>query len=170
MFKLCDTNLLALRGTLCLQCICRAQIIIAYIILKIDTSWNPYKIDWNIWNGSKSFKIFSSKPIFIGRLKSKTNKWFSSYEEQYRGKGNFLNSKGQPKYFFWTQKVCQTTYIFCDLLWLIFIQPFHTNLLARRRILGLQCICRAQLIIQMAHIHYCLPCNYVPSLLAYCRV
>ena len=63
----------------------------------------------------------------------------------------------------------QITYIFCNPVSSVFIQSFDTNLLAPRRTLGFQCICRAQLNIQTKHIHYRLPSNYVTSLLAYCR-
>ena len=63
----------------------------------------------------------------------------------------------------------QVTYIFCSSLWSLFIHLFDTNLLAPRRILGLQWICRGQLFIQTTHLHCRLLCNYVGSLLAYCR-
>ena len=38
----------------------------------IDTSWKN-KIDWNTWNGDKSFKNFSSNSIIFHRLKWKPN-------------------------------------------------------------------------------------------------
>ena len=67
------------------------------------------------------------------------------------------------------QKLYQITYMFCDPLSSVSIQPFDTNLLAQRGTLRLQCICRAQLIIHTTHLPCRLPCNYVTSLSAYCR-
>ena len=80
-----------------------------------------------------------------------------------------LISKGLAKLSPRTQKLYQITYIFCNTLSSVSIQPFYTNWLAPRGTLGLQCICRAQLIIQTTHLHCRLPCDYVTSLLAYCR-
>ena len=51
----------------------------------------------------------------------------------------------------------------------VFSQLVDTNLLAPRETLGLQCICRAQLIIHTIYLHWHLPCYYVTSLLKYCR-
>ena len=80
-----------------------------------------------------------------------------------------LISKGLAKLSPRTQKLYQITYIFCNPLWPFFIQPFDTSLLASRRTIGLQWIWRAQLCIQKIRLHCSLPCNYVTSLLAYCR-
>ena len=67
------------------------------------------------------------------------------------------------------QKLYQITYIFCNTPWSVFVQSSDTNLLAARKTLWLQCICRAQSIIQTTHLNCRLPCNYVTSLLVYCR-
>ena len=67
------------------------------------------------------------------------------------------------------QKLYQISYILCNPLWSFFVQSSDTNLFVPRGTLGFQCICRAQLIIPTTHLHCCLPCNYVKSLLAYCR-
>ena len=67
------------------------------------------------------------------------------------------------------QKLYQITYIFCNTVSSVSIQPFDTNWLAPRGTLGLQCISRTQLIIHTTHRPCCLPCNYVTSLLVYCR-
>ena len=80
-----------------------------------------------------------------------------------------LISKGLAKLSPRTQKLYQITYIFCNTLSSVSIQPFYTNWLAPTGTLGLQCIYRVQLIIQTTHLHCRLPCNYVTSLLAYCR-
>ena len=55
----------------------------------------------------------------------------------------------------------------CNPLQFFFVQSSDTNLIALRGTLGLQCICRAQLIFQTTHLNCRLPCNYVTSLLAY---
>ena len=96
-------------------------------------------------------------------------KWFPPFEEQHQGKGSCLTSKGLAKLLTRIQKLYQITYIFCNRLSSIFIQLFDTNLLARRGTLGLPCICIDQLFIHATHLHCHLPCNYVTSLLAYCR-
>ena len=80
--------------------------------------------------------------------------------------GSCLSLKDQAKFLFNTQKLYQSTNIFCKPLWSVFTEPLDTNLLTARGTLGLQCISRAQLIIQTEHIHYRLPCNYVTNLLA----
>ena len=67
------------------------------------------------------------------------------------------------------QKLYQSPYILCNPLWSLFVQSSDTNLLAPRGTLGFQCICKAQLIIQTTHLHCPFPCNYIKSLLAYCR-
>ena len=58
--------------------------------------------------------------------------------------GNCITSKGPAKLLPSTQKLYRITYIFCKALWSVFIQPFDTNLLARKATLTLQCICTAQ--------------------------
>ena len=80
-----------------------------------------------------------------------------------------LNFKRSGKTFTQDSKAISIPYILCNSLWSLFVQSSDTKLLASRGTLGLQCICRAQLIIQTTHQHCCLPCNYVTSLLAYCR-
>ena len=80
-----------------------------------------------------------------------------------------LNLKGLANFLPTIQKLYQIPYILCNPLSSLFAQSAGTNLLAPRGTLGLQCICRAQLFIQMTHLHCRLPCNYIKSLLAYCR-
>ena len=101
----------------------------------------------------------------------KQKKGFSTriFYEQNRWKGSCLTSKGLAKLLPRIQKLYQIPYILCNPLWSLFVQSSDTNLMAPRGTLGLQCICRAQLIIQTTHLHCRLPCNYVTSLLAYCR-
>ena len=119
------------------------------------------------WNGSKFFKNFSSsQSFFIVWNQTQIN---DCCLRRNRIEGSCLSLKGQAKFLLRRQKLYQITNIFCNPLSSVFIQPFDTNLLAPRRTLGLQCIYRAQLIIQIAHIYYRLPCIYVTSLLAYCR-
>ena len=67
--------------------------------------------------------------------------------QQDKGKGNWLTSKGLAKLLPRIQKLYQIPYILCTPLWSLFVQSSGTNLLASRGFLGLQCICRAQLII-----------------------
>ena len=86
-----------------------------------------------------------------------------------QGKQSYLTSKGLIKLLPSTQKLYQITYIFSNTLRSVSIKPFYTNWLAPRGTLGLECICRAQVIIQTTHLHCRLPYNYVTSLLAYCR-
>ena len=83
--------------------------------------------------------------------------------------GSCLSSKYLAKNLPRIQKLYQITYILCNALWSLFIQSFDTNLLAPRGTLGLQCICRAHLIMQTTHLHCRLLCNYVTILLTYCR-
>ena len=96
-------------------------------------------------------------------------KYFSSSEKQDKGKGSPLTSKGLAKHLPRIQNLYQITYIFCNTVQSISIQPFDTNWLAPRETLGLQCICRAQLLIHTTHLPCSLPCNYVTSLLASSR-
>ena len=79
-----------------------------------------------------------------------------------------LNLKGLANFLPTIQKLYQIPYILCNPLWSLFVQSSDTNLMAPRGTLGLQCICRAQLIIQTTHLHCHLPCNYVTNLLPYC--
>ena len=81
--------------------------------------------------------------------------------------GNCITSKGPAKLLPSTQKLYRITYIFCKALWSVFIQPFDTNLLARKATLTLQLYAQPKQIIQTIHIHFCLPCNHVTNLLAY---
>ena len=96
-------------------------------------------------------------------------KYFSSSEKQDKGKGSPLTSKGLAKHLPRIQNLYQITYIFCNTVQSISIQPFDTNWLAPRETFRLQYICRAQLVIQTTNLPCYLPCNYVTSLLAYCR-
>ena len=81
-----------------------------------------------------------------------------------------FNWKRLAKFFPTTKKLYQIPYILCNPLWYLFVQSSDTNLLAERQNLGLQCIYRAQLIIQKTDLHCLLPCNFFTTLLAYCRV
>ena len=76
-----------------------------------------------------------------------------------------LKFKGSSKAFTQDAKAISL----CNHLQFFFVQSSDSNLIALRGTLGLQCICRAQLIFQTTHLHCCLPCNYVTSLLAYCK-
>ena len=84
-------------------------------------------------------------------------------------KRSCLTSKGLPKPLPRIQNLYQITYILCNTVSSISIQPFDTKRLAQRGTLGLQCIRRAQLLIHTTHLPCSLPCNYVTSHLAYCR-
>ena len=85
------------------------------------------------------------------------------------GKRSCLKSKGLAKLLPRIQNLYQITYIFCNSVASISILPFDTNWLAPRETLGLQCICRAQLLIHTTHLPSSLPCDYLTSLLSYCR-
>ena len=85
------------------------------------------------------------------------------------GKRSCLKSKGLAKLLPRIQNLYQITYIFCNTVQSISIQPFDTNWLAPRETLELQCICRAQLVIHTTDLPCCFPSNYVTSPLAYSR-
>ena len=129
----------------------------------IDTSWKDKtpiistETVRMVTNLSKTFLQIQS--IFI----------VSNQKDHDLAKRSSLYSKVLAKLSPRTQKLYQITYIFCNPLWPFFIQPFDTSLLASRRTIGLQWIWRAQLCIQKIRLHCSLPCNYVTSLLAYCR-
>ena len=97
------------------------------------------------------------------------NKSFSSYKKYDQRKRSCLTSKGLAKLLPRIQNLYQITYIFCNTLPSVSIKPFDIKWLAPRGTLGLQCIYRAQLLIHTTHLPCSLPCNYVTSLLAYCR-
>ena len=90
-------------------------------------------------------------------------------EKRGSGKRSCLKSKVLAKLLPTIQNLYQITYIFCNTVASISVQPFDTILLVPRETLVLQCICRAQLIIHTTLLPCCLPCNYIRSLLAYCR-
>ena len=96
-------------------------------------------------------------------------KGFSTFYEQNRWKGSCLTSKGLAKLLPRIQKLYQITYIFCNTVSSVSIQPFYTNWLVPWGTPVLQCICRSQLIIHTTHLPCWSPCKYVTSLLAYCR-
>ena len=123
----------------------------------------PKHLEWR-YNFQKLF--FKLNHFSLFEIKSE---WFWSYEKQDQAKGSCLTSKGLVKLLPRIQKLYQISYILCNPLRSFFVQSSDTNLLVPRGTLGLQCICRAQLIIQTTHLHCRLPCNYVTSLLAYCR-
>ena len=85
------------------------------------------------------------------------------------GKRSCLTSKGLPKPLPRIQNLYQITYIPCNTVSSITVQPFDTKWLAPRGTLGFQCIHRTQLLIHRTHLPCNLPCNYFTSLLAYCR-
>ena len=101
----------------------------------------------------------------------KQKKGFSTriFYEQNRWKGSCLTSKGLAKLLPRIQKLYQITYIFCNTVSSVSIQPFYANWLVPWGTPVLQCICRTQLIIHTTHLPCCLPCKFVTSLLAYCR-
>ena len=125
--------------------------------------YQPKHLEWR-YTFQKLFFKFNHFTLF--EIK---NKWFSSYKNQNQGTGSRLTSKGLVKLFLRIQKLYQIPYLLCNPLWSLFVQSSDTNLLVPRGTLGLQCICRAQLFIQMTHLHCRLPCNYIKILLAYCR-
>ena len=136
-----------------------------------DTNWkkqNSYNIDQNTQNGGVPFKKFSSDSIIFHCLEWKINN-FSIRKKQDQGKWNCLISKSLAKLVPRIQKLYQITYIFCNTLWSVFVKSCDTNLLEARGTLALQCICRAQLIIQTTYLNCRWPCNHVRSLLVYCR-
>ena len=63
------------------------------------------------------------------------------------GKRIYLKSKSLAKLLPTIQNLYQITYIFCNTVASISVQPFDTNLLVPRETLGLQRICRSQLLI-----------------------
>ena len=147
----------------------------------LNLEWSFSNID-NSWK-TKTF-IISTEPFRMVIKLTKTflqtqsffivwkqKKGFSTriFYEQNRWKGSCLTSKGLAKLLPRIQKLYQIPSILCNHLWFLFVQSSDTNLLAPRGTLWLQCICRVQLIIQTTHLHCRLPCNYVTSLLAYCR-
>ena len=79
------------------------------------------------------------------------------------------NFKRPSKLLLRMQKLYQITYIFCNTLSSVSIHPFYTNWLAPREKLGLEWICRVQIIIHTTHLPFCLPWNYVTSPLTYSR-
>ena len=85
------------------------------------------------------------------------------------GKRSCLKSKDLPKLLPRIQNLYQITYIFCDTVASISVQPFDTSLLVPRETLGLQRICRSQLLIHTTHLPCSLPWDYVTSLLSYSR-
>ena len=125
--------------------------------------YQPKRLEWRYAFQKLFFKLNHFSLFAI------KNKCFSSYEKQDPVKGSCLTSKGLAKLLPRIQKLYQIPYILCNPLWSLFVQSSDTNLMAPRGTLGLQCTCRAQLIIQTTHLHCHLPCNYVTSLLAYCR-
>ena len=72
------------------------------------------------------------------------------------GKRGCLTSNGLAKLLPRIQNLYQITYIFCNTVQSISIQPFDTNWLAPRETLRLQCICRAQLFSHTTHLPCCL--------------
>ena len=85
------------------------------------------------------------------------------------GKRSWLTSKDLAKLLPRIQNLYQITYLFSNTVQSLSIQLFHTNWLALRETLQLQCICRAQLLINTAHLPCDLPCSYVTRPLAYSR-
>ena len=63
------------------------------------------------------------------------------------GKRSCLKSKVVAKLLPMIQNLYQITYIFCNTVASISVQPFDTILLVPRETLGLQRICRSQLLI-----------------------
>ena len=129
----------------------------------IDTSWKDKtpiistETVRMVTNLSKTFLQIQS--IFI----------VSNQKDHDLAKRSSLYSKVLAKLSPRTQKLYQITYIFCNTLSSVSIQPFYTNWLAPTGTLGLQWSCRAQLFIQMIRLHCCWTWNYVTSLLAYSR-
>ena len=78
------------------------------------------------------------------------------------GKRSLLTWKGLVELLPRMQNLYQTTYLFCNIVKSISIQPFDTNWLAPRETLGLQCICRAQLVIHTTHLPCYLQLCYKP--------
>ena len=138
--------------------------------LIIDTSWKnktliistqTFRMVTNLWKTflqTQSFFIVWNQKQMIFVLEKTGSK-----------DRKLLNLKGLANFLPTIQKLYQIPYILCNPLWSLLVQSSDTNLMAPRGTLGLQCICRAQLIIQMTYLNCCLPCNYVTSLLAYCR-
>ena len=95
-------------------------------------------------------KTFLQTPSFFIVWNQK--KWFLKFYEQNRWKGSCLTSKDLAKLLLRIQKLYPITYIFCNTVSSVSIQPFDTNWLAPRWTLRLQCIWRAQLIIHTTHL------------------
>ena len=136
----------------------------------IDSSWKnktstiSTKTFRMVINISK--KIFKLNHFSLFEIK---NKYFLSSEKQDQRKGSCLTSNSLAKILLRMQKLYQITNIFCNTLSSVSIHPVYTNWLAPRETLGLQWICRAQLIIHTTHLPCCLPWNYVTSPLSYSR-
>ena len=129
---------------------------------------NCYSVIRNNQNGDKLFKTYLQTQSFFTVWNQKQIIFILGGTRSREKK--LLSPKGLAKPLPMIKKLYQITYILCNPLWSPFAQSSDTNLLAQRETRALQCICRVQLTIQMIHLHSHLPCNYVTSLLTYCRV
>ena len=160
-----DINLLAPRGTLGLQRLCRAQLFNLAIRLHCCLLWN-YVISLLTHSRGWSRTFLQTQSFFILPTQKK---WFWSSEKQDQGVRSCLTSKGLAKPLPRMQNLNQITYILCNTVSPISTETFDTKWLAPRGTLALQCILRAQPLIHTKHLPCSLSCNYVRSHLAYCR-
>ena len=95
-------------------------------------------------------------------------KYFSSSEKQDKGRGSPLTSKGLAKHLPRIQNLYQITYIFCTTLSSVSIQHFILTDSHQEEPLGYSVFAEPNYLF-IHHLYCCLPCNYVTSLLPYCR-
>ena len=126
-----------------------------------DTSWKNKTLILS----TKTFKMM----INFSKVFLQTQSFFIVWnQKQIKGKEVTKLQKVEQK-FYPEYKSYIKLHIAAVILHHVFIEPFDTNLLSPRRTLGSQCICRAKDIIHTTYLHCPSPCNYVTSLLAYCR-
>ena len=129
--------------------------------LIIDATWNNKTVILSI----KTFTMV----INLSKVFFKLN-YFLLFEIKNKSRERkLLNFKSWNKSLTRIQKLHQIIYSCCNPQSSVFTEPFNTNLLSPRRTLESPCICRAKDIIHTTYLHYPSPCNYVTSLLAYCR-
>ena len=126
-------------------------------IISSEILWMVINLSKNVLQNQLFFIVWNQKQMLfiLGKIGSRETK--------------LLNFKRSTKTFSQDIKAIWITYIFCNTLSSVSIQPFYTNWLAPTGTLGLQWICRAQLIIHTTHLPCCLPWNYVTSPLSYSR-
>ena len=128
-----------------------------------DTSWKNKTLILR----TKTFKIMISlSKVF---LQTQSFFFFVWNQKQINGKEVTKLQKVEQKCYQQYKSYIKLHIAAVILHDLFSLNPFDTNLLSPRKTLGSQCICRANYIIHTTYLHCPSPCNYVTSLLAYCR-